>query len=80
MNLCTNDDVSCVLSVTAWAADVDILPELGEGREDDENQEDDSGLGRKASLRYSAPPHGHRAGPSHLHNPPSKYAIKRKYY
>ncbi|XP_030599039.1 ciliogenesis and planar polarity effector 1 isoform X3 [Archocentrus centrarchus] len=57
----------------AWAPDADILPELSECQEDDENQDDyavDSSPGRKTSFHYSTPPHGHRAGPSHLHNPP----------
>lgn len=74
--------ISVIYCLTAWAPDVDILPELSESQEDDENQEEefvfDSSPERTTSFHYSTSPHGHRAGLSHLNSAPSNRAINLK--
>ncbi|KAG8010705.1 hypothetical protein GBF38_009878 [Nibea albiflora] len=62
----------------AWTSRLDTLTELNTFEEEEENQgEEDVGFTdrRKPTFRHATSSHGHNAGPSHLHSPPSKDAV-----
>ncbi len=63
------------LSVTAWLPRLDALNELNACEEEEKNLEEECVVHNdemEPFFRYSTSSHGHNAGPSYRHTPPSK--------